>query len=520
MSAFEAPLLRQGAKLLNRFGPSRRWLNRLLIDRLVTKCRERPHPWSTAHDYVSWTSLTERRWSARHLPAYDPDQPLPPVEEVVELFRRPDGVPSRLSSKSTLLFPAFAQYLTDGFIRTRMPSDDEDPSIRLQNTSNHEIDLCTLYGRTPAQTLALRTRSEDEGERGRLRSEVQGGEEFPPLLLDGGGAVRPEFAVLDEPLGASSMTDEGRRTLFAVGGDRVNAVPQVAMINTLLLREHNRLAAAIEADHPDWDDTRVFETARNCVIVMFITIVVEEYINHISPVDSPFTADPSAAWDAPWNKPNWITTEFSLLYRWHSLIPDETVWNGTTLPARATLSNNAPLVAGGLRQSFIDISSQAAARLGPRNTTPTLLPIEAAAIAQGRLARLAPVNDYRRYMGMDPFVSFDEVSSDAGVASQLRDLYGRVGRIEYYPGLFAEDPVGDGPLPELLLYMVAVDAFSQALTNPLLSKHVFTQGPAVFSEVGWRTIGETHTLRDVLARNVSQRLGRERISMDRSSWRP
>src|SRR5437762_2153153 len=44
-------------------------INALAINSTVNVCRHRPHPWSTAHDYVSWTSLSDRRWSARHLPA-------------------------------------------------------------------------------------------------------------------------------------------------------------------------------------------------------------------------------------------------------------------------------------------------------------------------------------------------------------------------------------------------------------------------------------------------------------------
>ena len=60
----------------------------------------------------------------------------------MELFKRPAGQ-QRLSAKSTCLFPAFAQYLTDGFIRT-------DPRDTARTTSNHEIDLCPLYGRTAA----------------------------------------------------------------------------------------------------------------------------------------------------------------------------------------------------------------------------------------------------------------------------------------------------------------------------------------------------------------------------------
>ena len=72
----------------------------------------------------------------------------PPAADVQKLFQRTTGV-TRLSNKSTCLFPAFAQYLTDGFIRT-VPTDPR------RTTTNHEIDLCPLYGRTPEQTAALR----------------------------------------------------------------------------------------------------------------------------------------------------------------------------------------------------------------------------------------------------------------------------------------------------------------------------------------------------------------------------
>ena len=120
-----------------------------------------------------------------------------------------------------------------------------------------------------------------------------------------------------------TLPQEKLHTLFAIGGDRANSTPFTAMINTLLLREHNRVAGELETRNPTWDDERVFQTARNIVIPMFIKIVVEHYINHITPLPFSLRADPSVAWTANWNRPNWITVEFSLLYRWHSLMPDE-----------------------------------------------------------------------------------------------------------------------------------------------------------------------------------------------------
>lgn len=497
------------------------WLSRkaneIAINTTVNVCRHRPHPWSTVHDYVSWTSLTDQRWSARHLPAGDSVE-IPSAQALTALFRR-EGTPQEMCNKSTCLFPAFAQYLTDGFIRTRMndESKGEPETVRLQNTSNHQIDLCPLYGRTRCQTAALRLMSEARGHRGRLKSQTNGGEEFAPFLFDDTGGTLSEFKELDPPLGVDSETPaELKGTIFAFGGDRANAVPQVAMLNTLFLREHNRLAGELEQAHPSWDDERVFQTARNAVIVIFIKIVVEEYINHISPSPIGFLADPAVAWDAPWNKPNWITTEFSLLYRWHSLVPDTIEWNGKRVPVHLTFRNNTPLLEGGLARAFIGMSAQRAGRLGAFNTTEALVPVEVRAVEQGRLCRLQPYAKYREYVSLPAPNSFEDISADKRVTDLLKKLYQSPKDVDFYIGLFAEDPTKNSPLPPLILRMVAVDAFSQALTNPLLAKSVFNK--STFSKVGWEAIHSTSCLKDVLMRNCSQDISGATIGMTRAGW--
>jgi prostaglandin-endoperoxide synthase 2 len=502
--------------LANRWNWLGRRLNKVLINGLVNVCRSRPHPWSTVHDYVSWTSLTEQRWSARHLPAVYTTG-LPDATLLLDVFRRPADK-SRYCAKSTLLFPAFAQYLTDGFIRTKMKRKDDPDSVLKENTSNHQIDLSPLYGRTMAQTAALRLRSATPGERGRLKSQRINGDEYAPYLMDATGAIASEFKVLDEPLGLDNQTDpELRARIFAFGGDRANASPQVSMINTLFLREHNRLAAEIEKLNPSWDDDRVFETARNITIVIFLKIVIEDYINHITPTPFRFRADPSTAWTAKWNRPNWITAEFSLLYRWHSLIPDTVEWNGETLPVKATFMDNRPLLKAGLARAFTDISAQRAGCLGAFNTPEALLPVEKKAIDQGRLVALAPFGDYRAYVGLKPPKRFRSVTKDRAAAALLDKIYGGdVAKLDFYVGLFAEKPMKNSPLPPLIMRMVAMDAFSQALTNPLLSEHVFK--PETFTAFGWRTIETTASLQDVLSRNVTGEIGR--VSMTQDGWRP
>lgn len=513
-------LLRPVVSVVNHWPWLARTVNRLAIDAVVNSCRHRPHPWSTVSPYTSWRALSDRRFSARHLPA-KPRAYAKTPQEVAAAFGR-KGAAQVLSDKSTLLFPAFAQYLTDGFIRTRPQVGSDPPEVRKQNTSNHDIDLCPLYGRTVEQTDALRLKSDDPCRWGRLKTQTREDGDYPPFLFDSGGATKPEFLPLDPPLGlnVAKTAPEILAAIFAVGGDRVNTAPQVAAMNALFLREHNRLAGEMARAYgrlPGWDEERVFQTARNVNLVQFIKIVVEEYINHISPTPIRFMADPTVAWNAPWNKPNWITTEFSLLYRWHSLIPDTVEWAGTTHPVAATFKDNRGLLAAGLLGAFEGLSRQKAARLGALNTAASLVPVEELAIAQGRLCDVAPYADYRRYMGFPEPKAFADVSKRPEVVAMLGSLYESVEDVEFYVGLFAEDDDLNSPLPPLLEKMVAVDAFSQALTNPLLSEHVYRE--ETFTALGWDCLGRTDCLRHVLDRNVPGGVGDATITMTQPTWR-
>lgn len=491
-------------------------LNRYFINRIINSARKRPHPFSTASDYTSWHSLTDTGWSARHLPA-DRRPDYPSADALMEIFRRKPG-PQRYCEKSTCLFPSFAQYLTDGFIRTA--TDEKDPDRLKRNTSNHQIDLCPLYGRTREQTLVLRLRDETPGLRGRMKTQVINGEDYAPFLCED-GEIKPEFEVLDEPLGLDKLKKGNRieviNRLFAFGGDRANSAPQVAMMNTLFLREHNRLAGMLEKTNSHWDDDRVFETARNITIVLFIKIVVEDYINHIAPIPFPLRADPSVAWNAPWNRTNWITTEFSLLYRWHSLIPQEIEWGGEKTLVGKTFMNNEYVLRGGLRRAFADMSGQRAAALGPMNTPEELLPVEMASIRQGRETELAGYTAYRRYISLPKPKTFEDVSSSPEVVSILKKHYKDVDDIEFFVGLFSEDRVQNSPLPQLILKMVALDAFSQAMTNPLLSEHVFNE--TTFSREGMAVIRETSKLRDILMRNSPGEDDGVFVAMTRRDWK-
>ena len=218
-------------RLAGKVEPLGRLVNAVLVNSAIYKTSTRPYAFSTMSSYTSWDSLIDRTFSGRHLPEATTDPArLPPVDDVVDLFRRgPAG--TILSDKSTLLFPYFAQWFTDGFLRT-------DRQDQRKNTSNHEIDLSQLYGLNPSITPLIRT-----GRGGTLKSQILRGEEYPPYYYDG-DAPKPEFRNL--PIAVPpDISPEHRATLFAMGGERANVSIGYAMMNVLFLREHNRICGEL-----------------------------------------------------------------------------------------------------------------------------------------------------------------------------------------------------------------------------------------------------------------------------------
>jgi prostaglandin-endoperoxide synthase 2 len=496
----------QGNRRLERF------VNKTLIDRAICKIPTRPFPFSMMtldpnipgttlpkkrDTYTSWDSLNDRTYTGRHLPpdpAFNDESRLPKVEDLAVLFRKRGGK-TVLSEKSTLLFPYWVQWFTDGFLRT-------DRDNRLKNTSNHQIDVSPVYGLSPKSTHMLRAFAG-----GKLKSQMISGEEYPRFFYADAEAatVSPEFEGLYVPFpDEASLPPDRKRLMFAMGVERANIQVGFVMLNVLFLREHNRICELLAGAYPSWDDERIFQTARNTVIATIMKLVIDEYINHIAPYCFKFITDPLAFTNERWYRQNWMTVEFTLVYRWHSALPDVLQYAGAEMPMAQSLWNNALIIERGLGAMFEETSAQAAARIGLFNTDDFIVEAaELATIQLGRLAQLASYNDYRAMCGFPRVTAFDQITGDPDAQRELARLYGHVDAVEFYVGLCAEDVREKSALAPLAGRLVGIDAFSQALTSPLLAPAVFNE--RTFSAVGWNVINSTTSLSDVVNRNVPPR---------------
>lgn len=482
--------------------------SQLAINRIASRIPPRPHPFSLwshlpkpaegegpVSDYCSWPSLTDQRFSGRHLPPAAPEyvESLPALDEVAALFKRSGEM---RTDRSSVLFMFFAQWFTDSIMRV-------DFTDRRKNTSNHEIDLCQIYGLDEATAHILRSH-----QGGRLRCQKIDGEDYLAYLFetDASGAlqVKPEFAGLpyipwlDRVFAGVSVARKSKA--YATGLERGNSTIGYVAISTLFMREHNRICAQLAENNPLWDDERLFQTARMINTVILLKLVIEDYINHISGVRI-FKFDPTFAERQNWYRPNWITIEFNLLYRWHSLVPDALNVNGVSLPASDYMNNNVLVEQLGLAAIINAASQQNAGRIGLFNSPEFLAVPEWNALKMGRDLRLRSYNDYRAYFGLGRMASFSELSDDESLSAKLKQIYGEIDQLEYLVGIYAEGRAAGSLFGGLLNIMVAYDAFTQILTNPLLSQNVFTA--ETFSQYGLDLIRDTGSIQDLAARNVT-----------------
>ncbi|MEP6356052.1 MAG: peroxidase family protein [Hyphomicrobiales bacterium] len=495
----------------------------------VTKAR--PHQMTMIENYTSWKSITDLTITGRHLPEDEnfDTRIRPPSEQVVDLFlRQNDGSQGGIMTpdiRSSLLFASFAQWFTDSFLRTShafefdpkkkfaVKTDNNGVPIRKEgrekyNNSTHEIDLCQIYGLNKKMTDKLRC----PDNKGCLRSQHINGEEYPETLLASADVVNGEplpikkhFEDLHhEPIlrHIFGSTEQGRyETLFATGLEHSNSTIGNALLNTVFLRLHNKIARKTAEQNKDWDSDQVFESARNTAIVILLNIVISDYIAHISPLNLPLKFQPGLAEEQTWYRRNRIHIEFNILYRWHGLVPSKFSFLPDDDNASNFRHNNNWLIEQGLSKAVTLFSNEPVGKMIMGNTPRFLEGVKYDTMTIMRASKLQNYNSYRNRFNLPEAEDFTDVSDDPDMVKTLSEMYGaKIENLEWYVGMCAESHNRGMIMGDLMLNMVAHDAFTHALTNPLLSNEIFVE--KTFGQVGWDYVNRVTTLKQVIAEVV------------------
>ena len=307
-----------------------------------------------------------------------------------------------------------------------------------ENEITSWIDASMVYGSDSARAMAVRE-----------------GENSPYLATSSGNLL---------PFNTQSLSNANGfipdpTALFLAGDVRANEQLGLTVMHTLFVREHNRRARMLAAENPQASADEVFEETRRWVAGLIQKITYRDWL----PVFvGPDALGPYPGYNARLNAS--IYNEFSVAaFRLgHSMI-NEQIWRldadgneiaeGHVDLARAFFSGPSllqdetdidPILRGlatqrhqaidhtiihDLRNFLFGEPGQGGLDLASLN------------IQRGRDHGISSYNDVRRALGLAPVTRFNQITSDADLATALRSTYGTVEDIDLWVGGLSEDRV-------------------------------------------------------------------------------
>lgn len=288
------------------------------------------------------------------------------------------------------------------------------------NATAGYLDLSQLYGSTTQVAASLRN------EDGTLKSS------------DGGQAL----PVVDDQ--------------FITGDPRVMENPELSAVTILFMREHNYWVQQLSKAHPNWDGDQLYQMARAITTAEYQNIVYQEYL----PPLIGGALGPYRGYNP--NVNSQVTEEFSTAaFRMgHSEISDtqeglDNAGNVTFTESLAQAffntatideSNGINALLRGVTADFsqaTDVYVVAALRdllfaplVGGDVDEMDLIAID---IQRERDVGLGTLNQTRRALGMSPFNSFAQVTSDPILQANLQQVYRDVNNLDLFIGGLAED---------------------------------------------------------------------------------
>ena len=249
--------------------------------------------------------------------------------------------------------------------------------------------------------------------------------------------------------------------LFVAGDVRANENIQLTALQTLFMREHNRIADQIHAGHPQLDDETIYQLARRYVGAELQVITYNEFLPALL---GPNALPPYAGYDATANAG--IVNEFSTAaFRFGHSGVNNTVPrldnDGNPIPEGPvdltqasfnptlfdpSLPNHEgdidPILKGAASDNLQEIDVMMVDDIrnllfGPPGSGG--IDLGAFDVQRGRDHGLPDYNATRVAYGLDPVTGFDQITSNINLQQRLAAVYGNVNNVDLFVGGMAED---------------------------------------------------------------------------------
>ncbi|GMH39717.1 hypothetical protein BSKO_07615 [Bryopsis sp. KO-2023] len=315
----------------------------------------------------------------------------------------------------------------------------------------------------------------------------------------------------------------GKEKVMRAAGDvRANVNPPVLALQTLFVREHNRLAGEIKKNNPGYDDEMIYQEARKWNVAYMQAICFYEYMPMLGiavPRYTGYKSDVDASID------NFFST---VSYRYgHSEVGDvifrldddgNEIKEGHALlfenffhPTKALNAGIEPVLRGMAWRRQMEVDQIFASSIShylfgdPGNGGSDL---SARNIARARDHGIPDYNTCRVKMGLGR-KSFQQITSDQYVAKVLENIYTTDDKIDPYIGGLAEDHVNNSNLGELF-YESLLDQYTRIRDGDRF--YFENRANNLFSEEDIIEIKATG-LRDVILRNTDIKVLPDNIYM-------
>lgn len=240
---------------------------------------------------------------------------------------------------------------------------------------------------------------------------------------------------------------------FAAGDARAQENPDLTALQTLFIREHNYQVDRLHLEHPHWSGDQLYETAKAITTAEIANVTYNEFLPHLL---GPDAIPAYHGYDARVNPT--ITEEFEgAAYRFgHSIVSSDingidNLGHTTAEQALADTFFESPatfVANGGADGLLRHLASDTAQPLDTHivedlrsllNDPPDATDLAAINIQRAHDLGLGTLNETREALGLTPYTSFDEITSNTATASALKQAYGTVDAIDLWTGGLAED---------------------------------------------------------------------------------